>query len=143
MADSPLRRDPSGAAALGGTGETSGEVTPILADDTSQSLRVANLVWNTATLAWERMKQPTVELTGDLTVSMGDVEALLAGNYWKESLFDWTSGNLDYMGLNVVLGAAEAAATWYVFKFSWTLGNITRCQGPIVGSWTGRAAMGW
>ena len=105
--------------------------------------QVQNWVWNTGTLAWERMKQPTVEIAGDLTVTMGDLEKLLANDYWKVSQYDWTSGDLDYKGFNVTLAAADAATTWYIWKYTWSTGNPTKIQGPLVGSWTGRAALGW
>jgi len=102
---------------------------------------VIPLMWNPTTLAFELPKQPAIEFTGDLTVTMGDVERLLADNYWKDKRLDWTSGDLDYMGVNVTAGAATNAATWYVFKYTWASGNCTRIQGPVVGSWDGRPAL--
>jgi hypothetical protein len=133
--------DDNGRNTLGAVDDSTNEVRVIQADGTSKSLRVNNWVWNTGTLAWERMKQPALELTGDLTVSMGDVERLLADNYWKIKQYDYTSGNLDYSGFNISASAADADVTWYVWKYTWVGANCTKIQGPAVGSWTGRAIL--
>jgi hypothetical protein len=92
---------------------------------------------------WVLAGQPDITITGDLIASMGDLEKLLAKNYWKAQRFDWTSGDLDYKGLNTDANAAESDADWYVWKFTWVDGNPTLIQGPLVGSWTDRAALSW
>ena len=111
-------------------------------DVASEALKVACLVYNTDTLAHEWMTQPVVNI-GDLTVTMGDVEALLANAYWEDTLFDFTSGNLDYKGQHTVHKTAEGAATWWIWKYTWTSGNPTRIEGPLVGSWTNRSSLAW
>ena len=104
--------------------------------------KVALLVYNPATLDWERMKQPTLELTGDLTVTMGDVEKLLAGAYWLRTKYDYDAdGNCIYKGLNTDLSAADGDTDWYIVKYEYTSGNCTQKRVRVT-SWTDRA-MGW
>lgn len=105
--------------------------------------KVALYVWNATTLAWERMEQPTLEVSGDLTVSMGDVERLLAENYWKDQRLDWSGGELIYKGLNIEHKAATDETTWYIWKLTWVGGELVRKEGPLVGGWNGRAALAW
>jgi len=115
----------------------------VAVEDVSQTLRINNWVWNTVTLAWERMKQPTLELTGDLTVTMGDVERLLADNYWKDQRLEYSGGDLIYKGFNTTHKAATDAATWYIWKFTWSGSDCVRIEGPLVGSWDGKAGLAW
>jgi len=77
------------------------------------------------------------------SVDLTDVEDLLSSDYWKDLRLDWTSGDLDYKGLNTDHDAATDAATWYIWKFTWSGSNPTRIEGPLVGTWDGRAALGW
>jgi len=105
--------------------------TDILMDPTAFALYVGSWVWNTSTLAWEKMTQP-------IGSTQGDIDA-----YWKDQRFDYTSGNLDYKGLHTVHKTAEGTATWEIWKYTWVSGNITRIEGPLTGSWTGRAALAW
>jgi hypothetical protein len=85
-----------------------------------------------------------LEFDGDLTVTTGDLEKLLSGSYWLDTRIDDTSGNVDYKGVNTVHKATEATATWRIWKFSDYSGGIARRkEGPLVGSWTGRAALAW
>jgi len=118
---------------------------PVIAaiDAASKTLRINNWVWNTVTLVWERMKQPTLELTGDLTVTMGDVEKLLASDYWKDQRLEYSGGDLIYKGLNTVHKAATSATTWYIWKYTWDGSDCTRIEGPLVGSWDGNDGLAW
>jgi len=95
-------------------------------DNASKSLNVNMRVWNTSTLAWERMVTP------------------IEDNYWKDIRFDFTTGDLDYKGCSVTHKAAEGAGDlWYIWKYTWAAGLPTRIEGPLVGNWTGRAALDW
>jgi hypothetical protein len=66
-----------------------------------------------------------------------------AGGYFKEARLDWTSGDIDYQGVNEVKGADEGATTWLIWKFTWAGGKPTRIEGPLEGSWTNRASLDW
>ena len=64
--------------------------------------------------------------------------------YWKDAMFDYTSGDLDYKGLSVTHKAAtDAGDLWYVWKYTWVGTNPTRIEGPIIGNWDDRAGMAW
>ena len=56
--------------------------------------------------------------------------------------YDYTSGNLDYKGINTDSSAADADTDWVIWKFTWSSGNCTKIQ-MLVGSWTGRAGLSW
>jgi hypothetical protein len=86
-------------------------------------------VWNGTTLEPELMQQP----------GPGFDET-----YWKEERYAYTSGNPIYIGKNITLGALTSAATWQIWKLDFDAdNNCTRRQGPITGTWDGRAALGW
>ena len=88
------------------------------------------------------MKQPTLQV-GDLTVTMGDVEKLLAGDYWHDDISTYVDGNLIYRALNTTHKAATSATTWYIWKYTWTNGERTRREGPLVGSVDGQSDLAW
>jgi len=57
--------------------------------------------------------------TGDLTVTMGDVEALLAGQYYKRTRFyEHASGRVKYKCKNTDIDANETDTDWYIWKMS-------------------------
>lgn len=58
--------------------------------------------------------------------------------------FDFTSGNLDYIGKNMRVKAGDGDADWMITKYNWSAGGeIDNIQGPLMGSWTNRAALSW
>lgn len=116
-------------------------------DPSEEVQKVALFVWNplaSPNPAWERMKQPTLELAGDLTVSMGDVEKLLAGNYWHDARYEYSSGNLIYKGLSTTHKAATNTGNlWWIWKHTWVSGELTRTEGPLNDDWDDRAGLAW
>ena len=52
--------------------------------------------------------------------------------------FDWTSGNLDYKGVNANADAADGDTDWTIYKYTWVSSNPTVVQ-ERQGSWTLRA----
>jgi hypothetical protein len=127
---------------ISGQDDDIGQERNVKLDGPTQSLRINNWVWNPTTMAWERMKQPTIDIgSADLTVSMGDVERLLADNYWKDQRMDWDGDDLFYKGLHTSSDASTSDANWYIFKYTWATGDLLRIQGPEVGSWDGREAL--
>lgn len=110
-------------------------------DKTTRSVNTNNRVWDTNTLTWVRMEQPTI-LADNLTVSMGDVEKLLASRYWLNVQYDYDgSGNCVYIGKNIDLSANDGDTDWYITQFSWSGGNCVQKRERIT-SWTNRAS-GW
>ena len=105
---------------------------------------VYNKVWNTSSLAWDRETQGLRELTGDLTVTLGDVEKLLAGNYWHDARYEYSGGNLIYTGLSTTHKAAtDAGNLWWIWKYTWTSGDLVRREGPLNDDWDDRPGLSW
>jgi len=71
------------------------------------------------------------------------LDQILAETYWKEKRFDYTSGDLDYKGFHEIHKTAEGEGTWSVWKYTYSSGDLVRIEGPLKGSWTGRAALDW
>jgi len=112
--------------------EVGGEVTALV---------VTPIHYNPLTGKHEWSTKPSIEID-DLNVSMGDVEKLLADNYWASKQYDYATGKLDYVGCNTDVSAGDGDTDWYIWKYTWTGENLTKVQGPRVTSWTNRAS-GW
>lgn len=64
--------------------------------------------------------------------------------WWKDQRFDYNvGGELIYRGAHSEPSADVGDANWAVWKLTYVSGAITRIEGPLVGSWTGRAALSW
>lgn len=124
-------RNPGYPNVVAGRSAADDTPTDIFMDVTSGTLYTGGWVWNSSTLEWDKMTQPTGYTQGDLD------------SYWKDKRYDYTSGNLDYKGFSVTHKLAEATATWEIWKYTWVGTNCTRIEGPLTGSWTGRAALAW
>ena len=100
----------------------------LFADEDSGALKVALYCYDPNDLAWQRMLQPEVDSSGDQD---NDVRYYYDG-----------SGNLEYMCVNSVHGAATSATTWVITKFTHGANGITDKE-KLTGSVDGRAALGW
>jgi len=88
-------------------------------DPDEEVFKVAAYVYNASTLAWERMTQPTIHIAGDLTVTLGDVERLLADQYYlRMKTYAHASGRIKYVCKNTDIDAAETDTDWYCWKFT-------------------------
>jgi hypothetical protein len=106
---------------------------PVKLDPDSRSIRVNVWVYNTTTLAWERMKQPTLELTGDLTVTLGDVERLLADQYYQRGkTYTHASGRVKYVCRNTDIDANETDTDWFCWLYSDA--DVPDWEGPRQGA---------
>lgn len=108
--------------------------TDIHGDTTAKAMYVALKVWNPETLAWERMRQPQI--------------APLADSLPLDTRMEWgvapnASGELTYKGIHATHKAATSDTSWLIWKYTWTSANVTRIEGPLEGSWDGRAALAW
>ena len=63
--------------------------------------------------------------------------------YWNETRFDFTTGDLDYLGKHEMAGAATSDDGWLIWKFAWSSSLPTKIQGPLTGSWDNRASLLW
>lgn len=106
---------------------------------------IYNRVWNPTTLAWERMKQPILEFAGDLTVTLGDVERLLANQYYKRmKTYSHASGRIKYICRNTTIDAAETDTDWFCWYF--TDASPPEIEGPLQGAVNTEGtvdALGW
>ena len=122
------------------------EIKPLSLDDglsaTMEGLNVLLHVWNSGTMDWEKFTGLAIS-GDDLTITMGDVEKLLADNYWHDTRYDFTGNNPIYIGKHTTHDVATSDTGWFIWKFSWSGNNPTRKEGPLVGSWDGRAGLGW
>ena len=55
----------------------------------------------------------------------------------------YSGGDLAYVGFNTIINASTTATDWQIYKYTWSSGDLTYMQGPLIGSWDGRAALGW
>jgi hypothetical protein len=86
-----------------------------------------NYVWNTSTLAWERMTQPS---TGDLTV-------------YTDPLVQYKISDMDESGSTAYYGYVKSDGGWYIMSKTTTA--IRYCTGSsgYVAAWAGRAGQSY
>lgn len=119
MGNENLQLDQNGRVVLGAIDKDTGEIRYVGCDEDSRGLHTNMWVWDTNSTAWVRMKQPVVEVSGDLTITMGDLEALLADHYYKRTkTYSYGSGRIKYLARNTDIDAAEADTDWLCWKFS-------------------------
>ena len=120
--------------------DTDNIVTPRL-DTSKNTVRVGLYVWDTVGLDWVRMVQPSINVNADdLTVTMGDVEALQANTYWKRSKpYIHASGRLKYYCKNTDIDANETDTDWWIWKYSDDA--IPGTEGPRLGAVNTEAAI--
>jgi hypothetical protein len=89
---------------------------------------------------YQRIKLVTGTTPDDVSASAPlQVEIVGNDNY---QLYEYSGGNLLYRGVNPVHGAAEAATTWVVQKYTYGANGITKLE-RLTGAWSGRAALAW
>ena len=139
----PIQQHTDKYTLFGALDPDTGEIIPVSLDDLTGGIAVIQYVWDTTLLQWVKMQQPTIN-ADDLTITMGDVERLLAGNYWNDQRFEFSGDDLIYKGLNTTHKALTSDTDWYILKYTWDgSGNPTRIEGPLVGSWDNRASLAW
>jgi hypothetical protein len=65
------------------------------------------------------------------------------GGIWHDQKLEWSSGNLIYYGVHEMHNMPDSDENFEIWKYTWTSGDLTRMEGPLRGSWTGRATLGW
>jgi len=99
-----------------------------MAGDT-RSLKVALYVYNPDSLSWDRMRQPQI--------------SPLADELPLDTRMEYSSGKIIYKGIHATHKAVTSDTSWLVWKFTWVGDDLTRMEGPLEGSYDGRAALGW
>ena len=64
---------------------------------------------------------------------------------WRHIKYDYTSGNLDYIGFSLTHKASTSSGNlWWIWKFVWNATpNVIGREGYLVGNWDDRASLGW
>ena len=62
---------------------------------------------------------------------------------WKDTKLEYSDGKPIYKGLNAFNGISDDDVSWRIYKYTWDGDDCTRIEGPIIGSWTGRASLNW
>ena len=66
------------------------------------------------------------------------------GMFMHDQKFEWSSGNLIYIGMHRLHPASDTEPEWAIWKLTWDASsNLTRMEGPLEGTWDTRAALGW
>ena len=65
------------------------------------------------------------------------------GAYWRDIHMEYVAGDLIYRGCHFLHNASTADTNWEIWKYTLVGTDYTRIEGPIRGSWDGRAALGW
>ena len=70
-------------------------------------------------------------------------ERFQTGSIWNDLRLAWSGSDLIYVGKHMSHKAATSDAEWFVWKLTWTSGDLTRSEGPLVGDWDSCASLGW
>lgn len=64
---------------------------------------------------------------------------------WHDVRIEYnSSGNLEYRGVHEMHNIPITDTGWEIWKYTYDSSNrTTRVEGPLRGSWDGRAALGW
>ena len=66
------------------------------------------------------------------------------GGIWHDQRFDYAGGsNLIYRGVHEMHDMSTANEDWEIWKYTYSGSDIIRIEGPLRGSWDGRAALVW
>ncbi len=153
--DTPLRRDPSGAPALGITDESLDLLVAAYGDQTSGGMHVCLYKWNTSTLAWERWdgKMDTV-VSGDLIVAVDGLETLVTATnaalatlttVIQDAKTNYVMSNYDVASNPTYLGYLDKDGNWFIKRINTTTGVIDFDSGTSAysTSWTNRASLSY
>jgi len=141
-----FKADDNNASVLGIVDE-SGEPKEAYGEDglARPLLGVMSYVWDPDALTVAKMTQPqtTINVDGDFTATVGDLEALSIGNYFKDVRYAYDGdGNCIYKGQHVTLDASTALTTWYITKYEYDGDNNCTQKRFRITSWDDRA-LGW
>jgi len=121
---------------LGVLDPDTGEIKPLqMGDAVISGLAVQMYIWNTSSLQWEKMQQPTIE-AGDLYVAVDDLE-----QYVLDKLDQYKMSNYDTSTTTIYVGYEDKAGNYYIKKIDTTTGAVTFTKGTSGYStaWTNRA----
>jgi len=78
------------------------------------------------------MSLTAIDVDANLTVQSGII--------WKDQRLEYSGSNLVYKGCHLEYNAATSDTNWYITKYTYTAGDITRI-GLVKGPWDDRATL--
>lgn len=61
---------------------------------------------------------------------------------WAETQYEYDVSNQPiYEGRHKTEGASDSDNGWYIWRYTWSSGNMIRKQGAKIGSWNNRTEM--
>lgn len=65
------------------------------------------------------------------------------GSFWRDARYAYTGDNLIYIGLHYSHKIPTTNAYWHIWKMTYSGTNVTRKEGPLIGSWDGKTSLDW
>jgi len=65
------------------------------------------------------------------------------GCWWKDQRFEYSNGLLIYKAVHRLHDASITEIEWAIWKFTYSGTDVVRIEGPLSGTWDGRASLGW
>ena len=62
---------------------------------------------------------------------------------WGTTRFNYSGNNVDYIGRHTDHDAATTDKAWVIRKLIYSGNDLVRIEGPLMGAWDDRAALGW
>jgi hypothetical protein len=63
--------------------------------------------------------------------------------YWRDKRKEYSGGKLVFFGTHHRHNASEDDTDWEIWKYTYDGDDLVREEGPLPGSWNGRAALDW
>lgn len=114
------------------------EIKPVnLGDGTVLGMATQLYVWNSVSLAWEKMVQPYFSLEGDVEVDTDALEALV-----EDQLGDYFMDDFDVSGNPIYVGYQRKNGNYYIQRFNTSTGAVDYTAGSsgYSAAWTNRAS---
>jgi hypothetical protein len=65
-------------------------------------------------------------------------------SFWGVRIYTYDgSSNITYLACNKVQSTGTDATSWHIWKYTWSGGNLTMTEGPLIGSVDGQTSLGW
>lgn len=70
-------------------------------------------------------------------------ENILADKHFQAKRYYYSGDDLEYICRHEHINAAESDPGWWVWKLTWSGGNLQKTEGPLKGAASDRASLGW
>lgn len=119
-----------------GRDPTTGEPVQVAVDKDDGAVVIHNKVYDPTGMNWNNMQQPNLEFSGDLTVTMGDLEKIGTDFYFQRlKIYYDGSDNAEYLCRNTDIDALETDTDWFCWKLVYDgNNNMIDKEGPRQGA---------